>query len=116
MKSTHCSAAHVVLRDGQDLRRHLHSAWSKISRHSQVRLGDGPKRNSFTNGTALIFTPRFHQRELADVVAAKPSGPVTHALRWARLNDEDFERLLFNLISHTRGGPKPAMASKDASS
>jgi len=36
---------------------------------------------------------------LASLVEAKPTGPVTTKLRWERISADDFERLLFNLIS-----------------
>ncbi len=36
---------------------------------------------------------------LMDLVHEKPSGPVTTKLQWSQISDEDFERLLFNLIS-----------------
>jgi hypothetical protein len=46
-------------------------------------------------------------RDLADLVAAKPRGEVVAKLTWQNLNDEDFERLIFNLISTTRGYENP---------
>lgn len=36
-------------------------------------------------------------------MASHPTGPVTTRLLWERLSDEDFERLVFNLISATEG-------------
>lgn len=45
--------------------------------------------------------------DLADVVAARPQGSVTSKLNWAALTDEDFERLMFTLISDTPGYENP---------
>lgn len=45
--------------------------------------------------------------DLGDVVRARPSGPVTTGLNWATLSDEDFERLLFLLISEAGGYENP---------
>jgi hypothetical protein len=41
--------------------------------------------------------------DLAELVAARPVGPVSTALDWQRLSDEDFERLVFNIISSAPG-------------
>ena len=36
---------------------------------------------------------------LVTLVRAKPSGPVTTKLNWAAITDEEFERLLFNIVA-----------------
>ncbi|HXR22648.1 MAG TPA: restriction endonuclease [Acidimicrobiales bacterium] len=36
---------------------------------------------------------------LASLVRAKPSGPVTTRLNWSAITDEEFERLLFNIVA-----------------
>lgn len=41
--------------------------------------------------------------DLGDLVIAKPRGPVATKLKWSSLTDEEFERLLFMLISSTPG-------------
>ena len=46
--------------------------------------------------------------DLGDLVAQRPSGPVTAALSWSRLDDAAFERLLFNLINSTEGYENPS--------
>lgn len=38
--------------------------------------------------------------DLSDIVKAKPTGQVATALEWSRLTPEDFERLIFALISN----------------
>jgi hypothetical protein len=45
--------------------------------------------------------------DLADLVAARPTGPVTSKLAWSNLSDEDFERMIFCLISETDGYENP---------
>jgi hypothetical protein len=45
--------------------------------------------------------------DLADLVAARPTGHVTSQLAWSNLTDENFERLIFNLISETPGYENP---------
>jgi hypothetical protein len=46
-------------------------------------------------------------RDLGDLVAAKPRGEVVTKLAWSNLDKESFERLLFNLISTTKGYENP---------
>ena len=38
--------------------------------------------------------------DLGTLVASRPVGPVTTALKWERLTPNDLERLLFNLVDH----------------
>lgn len=45
--------------------------------------------------------------DLGDLVRAKPRGSVPTELRWERLTDEDFERVIFSLISTTEGYENP---------
>lgn len=55
-------------------------------------------------------------KDLADLVAAKPHGAVTTALSWEKLNDDGFERVIFDLISRTDGyeNPEWVMATRAA--
>jgi hypothetical protein len=41
--------------------------------------------------------------DLGDVVASRPKGHVPTKLNWSSLTDEDFERLMFTLISDSSG-------------
>lgn len=41
--------------------------------------------------------------DLADLAATRPAGPVSTKLNWSALDDEGFERLIFNLISDAPG-------------
>ncbi|MFT0893077.1 restriction endonuclease [Pseudochelatococcus sp. G4_1912] len=45
--------------------------------------------------------------DLADLVAAKPRGPVTVQLQWSNLTADGFERLLFTLITNQAGYENP---------
>jgi hypothetical protein len=45
--------------------------------------------------------------DLEDIVAARPQGAVTSKLNWGALTDEDFERLIFTLVSETEGYENP---------
>ena len=46
--------------------------------------------------------------DLASLVAARPTGPVTTALAWDRIDAETFERLIFTLIGSAPGYENPA--------
>lgn len=45
--------------------------------------------------------------DLGSLVKRKPAGPVATRLRWDALTDEDFERLIFNLIASEHGYENP---------
>lgn len=54
-------------------------------------------------------------RDLANVVAARPGGPVSTKLKWENLDAEEFERLLFELFSSAEGYENPQwLASTNA--
>jgi len=46
-------------------------------------------------------------RDLGALVSSKPTGPVATKLKWDRLSDKEFERLLFALISSAPGYENP---------
>lgn len=46
-------------------------------------------------------------KDLTDLVKAKPHGAVTTALKWSTLDDEGFERVIFDLISRAEGYENP---------
>jgi hypothetical protein len=41
--------------------------------------------------------------DLGELAKAKPTGPVSTSLNWPVLTDEDFERLIFELVRHADG-------------
>lgn len=45
--------------------------------------------------------------DLSALVATRPTGPVTTALAWSKIDDQTFERLIFTLISDTPGYENP---------
>src|SRR5206468_2771279 len=50
--------------------------------------------------------------DLGALAATKPTGPVSTKLQWANLTDDEFERLLFGLISTTEGYVNPQWLQK----
>lgn len=50
--------------------------------------------------------------DLGNLVASKPRGNVITGLQWSNLDDEAFERLIFNVISNTKGYENPAWLTK----
>ncbi|MEQ1773267.1 MAG: restriction endonuclease [Burkholderiales bacterium] len=50
--------------------------------------------------------------DLGVLVSKKPRGPVATRLLWERLDEDDFERLIFNLISSERGYENPEWLMK----
>jgi hypothetical protein len=45
--------------------------------------------------------------DLGELIASKPSGPIPTKLNWAKLSDEEFERLIFALIASEPGYENP---------
>lgn len=50
--------------------------------------------------------------DLAALVGSKPTGPVATRLQWENLEEDDFERLIFALISSEDGYENPAWLTK----
>jgi hypothetical protein len=90
-----------------NLRRH--AAFSMVCDFEDIQNRDWPtvkpalERSLYGDDEALPV----ETRDLADLVAAKPRGPVTAKLKWSNLTDDDFERLTFSLISNTTGYENP---------
>ncbi len=89
-------------------------SWSDLYRH--LRFGQGQDlhdiartdwpavRHAVQQGLYSDYEPvPVGVRDLSALAANKPTGPVTTALMWERIGDEEFERLIFNLISETEG-------------
>jgi hypothetical protein len=51
-------------------------------------------------------------KDLSDLVASRPTGPVATRLDWGRLTEDDFERLIFALISTGTGYENPEWLTK----
>lgn len=50
--------------------------------------------------------------DLTSLVESRPTGPVTTALHWERIDAEHFERLLFNLLSDADGYTNPQLLTR----
>lgn len=82
-----------------DMRRHLHFAqghdlhdiarrdWPKVQASLRTSLDEGPEPLS------------VEATDLAELVRAAPPGRATISLDWAALEDDRFERLIFNLVA-----------------
>lgn len=90
-----------------DLRRHLHYGmvgdFNDIERIDWPKVKDGLRKGLYGANEALPVDVD----DLADVVAAKPRGAISTKLAWNKLDAEDFERLLFALISGEPGYENP---------
>ncbi|HEY0837141.1 MAG TPA: restriction endonuclease [Azospirillum sp.] len=90
-----------------DLRRHLHYGmvgdFNDIERMDWPKVKDGLRKGLYGTNEPLPVDVD----DLADVVAAKPRGAISTKLAWNRLDAEDFERLLFALISGEPGYENP---------
>jgi len=90
-----------------DLRRHLH--FGKVADFIDIVKLDWPdvKPSLRTGLYGQHDALPVEAKDLAEIVAARPQGPVTTRLNWSVLSDEDFERLMFTLISETEGYENP---------
>src|SRR5262249_4435642 len=90
-----------------DLQRHLHFSMMgdliDIIRHDWPAVKGGLEAELYGEHDPVPVDVG----DLADLVAARPTGPVTSKLAWSNLSDEDFERLMFCLILETRGYENP---------
>lgn len=91
----------------RDLKRHL--AFGMVGDVQDIIRMDWPTiKNSLSAQLYSQHDPvPVEATDLGDVVRARPSGPVTTSLDWAALSDEDFERLMFLLISDAEGYENP---------
>lgn len=91
-----------------------HAAFGMVCDFEDIQNRDWPavrpalQQNLYGDDEALPV----ETSDLAELIAAKPRGPVTAKLKWSNLSDEDFERLIFSLISSTAGYENPAWLTK----
>lgn len=84
-----------------DLKRHL-SFGQGVDLHDIVDHDWGSVRPYIVEGLYGHLEPiPVEVPDLATVVEQRPSGPVTTRLAWETLAPEDFERLIFNLLTST---------------
>jgi hypothetical protein len=95
-----------------DLQRHL--AYAEYQDFKDIERMDWPTvKQALQSGLYGKNDPvPVAATDLADLVIAKPSGPVTTELQWASLDDDGFERLIFNLIGSTQGYENPEWLMK----
>jgi hypothetical protein len=86
-----------------DLRRHLYFGAMQDLR--DIIQFDWPEvKAGLTKGMYDADDPiPMDVADLSVLAAAQPTGEVVTQLKWRSLNDEAFERLLFSLLSSTRG-------------
>lgn len=90
-----------------DLRRHLH--FGMVGDFNDITRMDWPAARAGLRGGLYGESEPLPVpvADLSDLVAARPTGPVSQALSWEALSDEQFERLLYDLISTTEGYENP---------
>jgi hypothetical protein len=90
-----------------ELRRHLH--FGDTSDLENIRERDWPECKASLAELAYEETEALPVPldDLAALVAAKPSGPVSTALNWSAIKPEGFERVVFELISNVAGYVNP---------
>ncbi|WP_330340928.1 restriction endonuclease [Streptomyces sp. NBC_00557] len=86
---------HIAWGQGQDLHDIARLDWPSVWKEIQNSL--------YSEFEALPV----QVDNLASLVAAKPTGPVTIKLNWSAISADDFERLLFNLVADARDYTNP---------
>jgi len=90
-----------------DLRRHLSFAmvgdFNDIVRMDWPDVKAGLRKGLYGKNDPIPVAVA----DLSELVSAKPVGPIPTKLNWAGLSDEDFERLIFALISTVQGYENP---------
>lgn len=86
-----------------DLSRHIH--FGRVGDLNDIVRMDWPDaKEHLRKGLYGANEPvPVKVQDLSDVVAANPTGPISTALAWSNLDDERFERLLFDLIGGESG-------------
>ena len=91
----------------QDLRRHL--AFGLFQDLSDIIRLDWPRVKATL--TRSLYQPNdpipVDVADLAEITASKPRGRVATKLKWETLSSEDFERLIYALLSNQVGYENP---------
>jgi hypothetical protein len=95
-----------------DLNEHL--AFGMIEALQNIVIHDWPPiKNTLRNSLYGEKEPiPIGIEDLGDLVRGNPKGPVAIKLKWDKLSGEDFERLIFNLISTEKGYENPEWLMK----
>jgi Restriction endonuclease len=96
----------------KDLRRHL--KFGQVQDALDIDVRDWPRIRSAISGAMFDKNEPIpvDADDLANILEQKPRGLVTTKLEWARLDDENFERLVFQLIGGAAGYENPAWLMK----
>lgn len=95
-----------------DLQRHLHFAFVQDF-HDIIRLDWPTVKTGLVSQMYGEHDPvPVEAADLGELVSASPTGVVHTRLDWATLSDDEFERLLFQLISDAKGYENPAWLQK----
>jgi hypothetical protein len=89
------------------LQRHLHFGMITDLRDIVENDWPGVRKGLTTNLYADDEPLPVHTDDLGALAATHPAGPVVSRLKWEVLSDDDFERLMFSLISSTKGYQNP---------
>ncbi|WP_069789344.1 restriction endonuclease [Cyanobacterium sp. IPPAS B-1200] len=79
---------HLYYAESHDLRDIVYTDWPSVKA--------GLTQSLYASNEPI---PLQVEEDLDDLVASKPSGSVLTKLKWEKLSPEDFERLVFNLVS-----------------
>lgn len=95
-----------------DLRRHL--AWGQGVDLHDIAEHDWPSVRVDINESLYADTEPMPVRvdDLAELVNSHPTGRLSTKLRWQALDDEGFERLVFNLITNAPDYDNPRWLTK----
>ncbi|MDH5730615.1 MAG: restriction endonuclease [Gammaproteobacteria bacterium] len=95
-----------------DLRRHIHFGMlgdlHDIIEHDWPNVRAGLRKSLYGEKEPVPV----EIDDLGTLVSAKPKGPVATKLKWEKLSDEEFERLIFVLISSESGYENPEWLTK----
>lgn len=95
-----------------DLHRHMHFGMlgdlHDIIEHDWPSVKAGLRKSLYGDREPLPV----EIEDLGALVSAKPRGPVATKLKWERLKDEEFERLIFALISSENSYENPEWLMK----
>ena len=90
-----------------DLHRHMYFGYigdlDDIENTDWPQVKDGLRKGLYGANEPLPVSVQ----DLGDLVSAKPRGAIATELAWSKLDDEEFERLIFSLISDTPGYENP---------
>ncbi|WP_421853374.1 restriction endonuclease [Marinomonas sp.] len=95
-----------------DLQRHLHFGLlgdlQDIIKHDWPSVKSGIRKSLYGEKEPIPV----EVDDLGSLVSSKPSGPIVTRLNWENLSPDDFERIIFALISSEKGYENPEWLMK----